>query len=145
MIDLNLSARNARKHAFKPWMECLEARETPVAALAASVTALSPITPTPVYGQTATFSVSVTSAVSGTGTPSGFVEFQDGATKLGIVALTGGTASFSTSTLTVGSHTIKAFYYGDSVFDVSSSTITQPITKSSTTLTLSSLVNPAAA
>jgi Bacterial Ig-like domain (group 3) len=62
------------------------------------------------FGQTVTFTLSV-AAANGTG---GSVQFSDGATPLGTAPLTGGQASFSTSALAPGSHTIIATYGGSS-------------------------------
>ena len=48
-------------------------------------------------------------------TPTGSVQFKDGAANLGSpVALSGGVATLSTSALTQGTHSITAIYSGDS-------------------------------
>src|SRR5262249_15178384 len=64
------------------------------------------------------------------------------------VTTTGGvtTASVSTAALTVGSHTIAAFYSGDSTFTASSGTLPggQTVAKASTNLALSTSANTAA-
>jgi hypothetical protein len=60
-----------------------------------------------------TFTVVVSSAL---GTPTGTVTFFDGTTVLANVALAGGTASYSTSTLAAGAHPITAAYSGDANF-----------------------------
>jgi hypothetical protein len=60
------------------------------------------------------------SVAAGSGTPSGNVEFFDGATSLGISAYSG-TATLNTNTLSVGSHIIKAVYAGDASFNGSTS------------------------
>ena len=53
-------------------------------------------------------------ATSNGGTPSGLVTFSDGTSVLGSAALNAaGIASFSTSSLSIGSHTITAAYGGD--------------------------------
>jgi CSLREA domain-containing protein len=68
-------------------------------------------------------SVTVTATVapaSGTGTPTGTVEFLDGSTPLATVALSGGSASFST-VLAVGTHTLTAVYSGGPNFAGSTS------------------------
>jgi hypothetical protein len=69
-------------------------------------------------------SVTLTATVApGTaGSPTGTVNFLDGATQIGSTALTGGVATFSTSALTAGSHSITAAYSGDSNYNVSTST-----------------------
>ncbi len=61
-----------------------------------------------VQGQVVTFTVMVL-PVTATGT----VTMRDGATELGSVTLSGGTASYRSSVLTTGSHTITALYAGD--------------------------------
>jgi hypothetical protein len=69
--------------------------------------------------------------VSGTGVPTGTVNFLDGSTFLGSGDLVSGTASFATSTLAVGAHAIVGSYLGDSNFSVSnSSVLTQTVSSS---------------
>jgi hypothetical protein len=48
--------------------------------------------------------------------PTGLVSFKDGSTILGTVLLSNGLASFTTSTIAGGAHTITAQYVGDAVF-----------------------------
>ncbi|MGZ8848021.1 MAG: Calx-beta domain-containing protein, partial [Pyrinomonadaceae bacterium] len=61
---------------------------------------------------------------SGAGTPTGTVQFKDNGNNLGApVALAGGVAQFTTSALTVGTHTITADYSGDVNFLVSTGTL----------------------
>ncbi len=66
------------------------------------------------------FTATVAVTVPGTGTPSGTVTFKDGATTLGTGALmlVSGhmTATFATSTLSVGAHSITAVYGGSADF-----------------------------
>jgi hypothetical protein len=70
-----------------------------------------------VFGQPAAFFVFVTAADPAAGTPTGTVTFQEGTTVLGAnVSLSGGYATFTTASLSVGSHTITAVYSGDSNF-----------------------------
>ena len=70
-------------------------------------------------GQTVTFTATVTG--SG-GTPTGTVQFEDGTTTLGTATLnTSGVATFATSTLGAGSHSIVAIYNGDTSFAGSAS------------------------
>ena len=67
-----------------------------------------------VYGQAASFLATVGADA---GTPSGTVTFADGATRLATVPLDGsGTATFTTSALSLGSHSITATYSGDADF-----------------------------
>ncbi|RYU93601.1 beta strand repeat-containing protein, partial [Emticicia agri] len=58
----------------------------------------------------------------------GTVTFKDGSTTLSTVALSGGIATFSTNTLTVGTHSITATYNGDGTVEPSTSdTLSQVI------------------
>jgi len=69
-------------------------------------------------GRTVTFTATVSpSAATGT------VQFLDGSTPLGTVAVNGGTATLSTSTLTGGRHSITATYSGDANFAGSQSAV----------------------
>jgi len=93
-------------------------------------------TPTTIaYGGTITFHASV----SGSGTPGGFVQFEiTGALSPTTVALTHGSASFTTpSTLAAGNYTIKATYTGDVHHLASTTTKSFTVTAATTTLTLS--------
>jgi len=75
-----------------------------------------------VAGQTITFQIAV-SSING-GTPTGTVSIKDGQKTLGTVTLDAtGTATFATSTLKKGSHSITAVYGGDSTFAGSTSNV----------------------
>jgi parallel beta-helix repeat protein/putative cofactor-binding repeat protein len=77
--------------------------------------------------------------------PTGTVTFMDGSTVLGTVTLTpGAAASLTTSSLTVGTHTITVTYPGDFNFDPSiSSPLTQVVTGFPSSTSLSVSPNPA--
>ena len=76
------------------------------------------------------------------GSPTGTVIFLDGGTSLGIGVFTTGTATFSTSSLNGGDHTITAVYTDAANSMVSASnTLTQRVQQTTVTTTLSSL-NP---
>jgi hypothetical protein len=95
------------------------------------------------FGQSVTF----TATVSGTGgTPTGTVTFKDGATTLGSAALNGsGQASFSTTALTAGGHSITASYSGDTNFGSGTSPVlTQTVNQTSSTIGIASSVDPSA-
>src|SRR5207237_276390 len=62
-----------------------------------------------------TFTASV-SALSGFGTPTGSVDFYDGANKLGTEPLQDGLAAFTTPLLALAGHSISARYQGDNNF-----------------------------
>ena len=92
------------------------------------------------YGQ----KVTLTATVSGKkGTPTGTVTFYNNTTALGTQALTNGSASFSISTLAVGTSPINAAYSGDSNnADSISPTISQVVNQATTTISLVSSPNP---
>lgn len=64
---------------------------------------------------------------TGEPTPDGSVEFFDGTTSLGVVPLSGGTASITVSTLTAGNHTIRAVYSGDTFFFLPGTAVLAPV------------------
>jgi hypothetical protein len=96
-----------------------------------------------VYGQSVTFTATVTAASPGSGTPTGSVEFYDGSTELGSGTLNGtSTATFTASTLSIGTHSITGIYSGDGNFTTStSSAVSQRVNQASTTTTLASSAN----
>jgi hypothetical protein len=64
-----------------------------------------------------TSAVTFTSTTSSaSGVPTGSIGFFDGTTLLGTVTLTSGQASYTTSALAVGTHSITAVYSGDATF-----------------------------
>jgi hypothetical protein len=76
-------------------------------------------------GQPITFTAPITVQSPGAGMPTGTVTFYDGTTSLGTGTLStnggAGQATFSTSGLAPGGHTITARYGGDADFNVSAS------------------------
>ena len=95
------------------------------------------------FGQAVTFTATVTSAGNPVG--AGTVTFTEGATTLAAnVALNAqGQATFTTSALTVGPHTITATYSGSPPnFLDSSAQLTQSVTPATTTTALASSLNP---
>jgi hypothetical protein len=96
-----------------------------------------------VVGESVTISASVTVNPPGAGSPSGSVEFFDGATSLGTSPLSGGSASLNTSALTVGGHSITAVYSGDPSFGGSTSPAhSHTVNPASTSTSLASAPNP---
>lgn len=95
-----------------------------------------------VTGQAVTFTATVGTSASGAGAISGTILFMEGSTVLASVALVGGSASFTTTGLSVGSHNIVAVYGGNTNYAGSSDTAAQNINKGATTTTLTSSVNP---
>jgi MBG domain (YGX type)/Bacterial Ig-like domain (group 3) len=81
-------------------------------------------TTNPVYGQSLTFLASAAGA-SGSPTPTGSFQFLiDGNPSGQLVALTGGSASYTPSTfLTAGAHTVSVLYSGDSIYPTTTSNI----------------------
>lgn len=89
------------------------------------------------FGADVTFTATTTVDAPGSGTPGGSVQFQDNGTDLGPPQSLdgGGQASITTSDLSVGNHTISAFYTSDSAnFLSSSGSTTQEVDKARTTL-----------
>src|SRR5207302_1872822 len=78
------------------------------------------------------------------GIPTGTVTFKDGPSALGTGTLNGaGQATFVTRTLAVGAHPIPASYGGDATFSGStSSTLTETVKKASTATVVSSSAIP---
>jgi hypothetical protein len=75
-----------------------------------------------------TFTATVTSAGGGGDVPSGNMLFEDGTAVIGAAVLDGvGEASFSTSSLSGGDHTINAVYSGDGTYAGSTGTISQTV------------------
>jgi hypothetical protein len=70
-----------------------------------------------------TINQSVTFTATLPATASGTVTFLDGSTTLGSGTISGGTASFTTTTLTVGVHNITASYGGDTNYNSAVSTV----------------------
>jgi len=109
--------------------------------LATTSTVLSASANPSIYGASVTF----TAMVIGTGAaPTGTITFKDGATTLGTGTLnSSGKAVFTTSTLSVGSHSIVAAYGGDTNNSASNSAaMTQAVNKATSATTLASTPNP---
>ncbi|MBF0567445.1 MAG: Ig-like domain repeat protein [Nitrospirae bacterium] len=86
--------------------------------------------------------VTFTATVTGT-SPTGTVMFKDGATALGTAALASGQATYSTSSLSTGTHSITAVYSGDSNNATSTSPVLSQVVNSDTsTTTIASSLNP---
>jgi large repetitive protein len=104
----------------------------------------------PPFGETVTFSATISAVAPGAGVPTGSVTFKEGATSLGTGTVNGsGVATFTSASLTAGTHTITASYGGDINFTASTDTgsatkLQQEITQAATTLSdvTSSLASP---
>jgi Concanavalin A-like lectin/glucanases superfamily/Bacterial Ig-like domain (group 3) len=99
------------------------------------------------HGQSAILTARISASAPGAGTPSGTVAFKDGATTLAAVAVNGnGVATYTSSSLAVGTHSITAFYSGDGNFHGAASTVlVQTVNKAATTTTVTSSTNPSLA
>jgi hypothetical protein len=99
-----------------------------------------------VPGGTVTLTATVTAIPPGTGMPTGTVTFLDGTTPLGSGAPnSSGVATFATSSLTSGTHSLTAQYAGDTNFVASTSPVLSQVvqTVQSTTITVLSPVSAA--
>jgi len=103
-------------------------KATPTISLAPSAN------PSPVFSPL-TFTATVSSSVS---TPTGSVIFYDGTTAKGSGGVAAGVATYTTSSLAVGSHSITAAYTGDANFlGLTSSVITEQINPTAPTISWS--------
>ncbi|WP_310412142.1 Ig-like domain repeat protein [Mycoplana sp. BE70] len=103
------------------------------AAQAPTIT-LSASTRTPEVGASVTFTATFADGVS----PSGTVTFKDGAATLGTSIISGTTASFTTTTLAMGSHSVTAVYGGDtSNAAATSAAVSVTVVKAIVAITLS--------
>ena len=85
------------------------------------VTSANPALP----GANVTFTMTVSPVAPGAGTPSGTVNFRLDGSILGSGALSGGAATFTTSTLALGSHTVVAEYAGSVDFTGTTNSLAQ--------------------
>jgi len=94
-------------------------------------TAIQSSSPTAVFGSILTFTATVSSA---SGTPTGTVTFMSGATALGTVPLSNGSAVYTANALPAGTTSIIASYSGDLNFSRSqSAALLQTVTQNATT------------
>ena len=105
----------------------------------------STVTPS-VFGQSVTFTATVTANGPGAGTPGGTVTFKDGGISIGgctNVAMAAGVATCTTAALTVANHSITAVYNGNATFTTSTSAVfTQTVNKGATATVATSAANP---
>ncbi len=94
-------------------------------------------------GQNVTFTAKVSPVAPGGGIPTGSVTFSNGTTQLAVVPLQAGSASYSTSALTLGTYSISAVYTGDTNFiGGSSNTLVQNVNTDGSVTSLDSSANP---
>ena len=113
---------------------------------ASTTTALTSSTNPAVFGQSVTFTATVSAVSPGAGTATGTVSFLDGTILLGSGTLSNGSATLSTSSLLVGSSfSITAVYNAEDTnfLTSTSSAVTQTVNQASTTTALTSSTNPA--
>jgi len=111
----------------------------------ASATSVSSSLNPAVFGQSVTFQATVT---GGAGTPTGTVDFKDGATVIASARPLDGSAvaSFTTSSLSAATHTITAVYSGNAGYNGSTSAnLSQVVNKAATSTALASSLNPSCA
>jgi hypothetical protein len=117
--------------------------ETLTVDQATTSTTIASLTNPTLFGQEATFIITVSSSSPGAGTPTGEVEIFNGTTSLGVRPLTGGVATFATSTLAVGAHSMRAVYLGTADFaGSSSSALTHVVLVGTTTTTVATSGSP---
>jgi sugar lactone lactonase YvrE len=92
---------------------------------APTLTALSASTGSPSLGLPVTLAMQAASTTSGL--PTGSVMVLDGTTALSSIPLLAGSAAFTTSTFSLGTHTLTAAYSGDTNFLPSTSAITNVV------------------
>jgi hypothetical protein len=111
----------------------------PVASTTKVMTSGSPST----LGQSVTFTATVSSTYGSI--PNGeTVTFYDGTVVIGTGTTSGGVAVFSTPSLSAKTHAIKATYAGDATFKTSSGTVQQIVNTYTTSMVLSTGLNPSA-
>jgi len=105
-----------------------------------TTTALSSSVNPSTYGQTVTFTATVSS--SGV-TPTGSVQFKNGSSPLGSSILSGGVATLTTNSLATGTDSITAVYAGDvSSLGSTSGPVSQSVSQAGTAVTVASSRNP---
>jgi hypothetical protein len=108
---------------------------------AATTTALKTSGTPSFINQPVTFTATVTSTYGPI--PDGeLITFKDGTTTMASVPLSGGIATYTTSSLKKGSHSIKATYAGDPTFKTSTGSLTQIVNLYPSSTTVSSSLNP---
>jgi hypothetical protein len=111
-------------------------------AKANEITAITTTTASITFGQPVTFVITVSPIPPNSGTPTGNVTVTAAGTPL-VLTLSGGQASFTTSTLPVGQDAILASYNGDNNFNAASgASFTESVSAPGTTITLTSSANP---
>lgn len=108
---------------------------------ASTTTTVASNAPLSKLGQSVTFTATVHPQYSGQ--PTGTVEFYADGSPIGSASVSGGQAALSTSSLTMGAHTIQADYSGDSSFTTSLGSTKQKVGDAVSSVQLTSSLNPA--
>jgi sugar lactone lactonase YvrE len=111
-------------------------------ATASLASSLNPST----SGNSVTFTIKITGSTtaSSSAVPTGTVLLRDGSTLLATLPLDAtGSATFSTATLAVASHTLTASYSGDTNYSTASATLIQTVQSANTQVALTAGANPA--
>lgn len=112
---------------------------------AATKTTVTTDVPVAVFGQPVTLSATVGAVAPGAGSPSGTVTFTDGDAVLGsapVSSTTGGIASITVDSLSVGQHAVVATYDGDDSFTGSNGSVAQKVQRAQTSTVVASTANP---
>jgi uncharacterized repeat protein (TIGR01451 family) len=109
-----------------------------------TTTALTSAPNASAFGQSVTFTATVTVNPPGAGTPNGVITFTTGASEYATALSANGVATVTTASLPVGSHVVTATYGGDGSFVTSSDSLTQTVGQAGTTTTLTSAPNASA-
>lgn len=105
------------------WAASASSTATVTVSQAATTTAVTSSAATANAGASVTFTATVTSTVTSPAS-TGTVQFYDGTTALGsALAVANGTATYTTTSLTGGTHSITAVYSGDANFATSTSPV----------------------
>jgi hypothetical protein len=96
------------------------------------------------FGQPVVITAKLKALPPGTGMPADgeTVNFYDGSTFLITATLTGGTATLSTSSLSIGTHTITVTYAGDAVFLANTGGFSQSVIRANTTTSVHTSLTP---
>ncbi len=131
--------------AFNGSVGILDPQQVVNQASTSTVLASPTANPT-VFGQTVSFTATVSAVAPGAGTPGGSVDFLDGTTVIGDdIPLVGGVATLDFANLAFGAHpNITARYNGTNDFAASTSNaLSRTVNKADTTTQLNSTFNPA--
>jgi hypothetical protein len=115
---------------------------TPAPAVTTTTAVTSSANPS-VFGQSVTFTATVTA--SNGSMPTGTVNFFVDGSMVSSPMLSGGVATYTTTTLAVGTHSVSATYVGNSSFATSNGSLAggQTVNKAATTTTVTSTGSPA--